>query len=346
ALGTEAAAETQYRYDALGRVSAIVDARGVALIQEDSDWALAERARLGIVNTVTTEDGQTVPGGAKRSYELTEEDITTLQAAYTSEQTFDAAGRKIAERDPLGHETHTAYDAFGNIIKATDPRGQVGYFFYDANNRLRLQIDPKGYATETRYDAFGQVVSTYQYQQALDLSSGAVTEQSDLTSLISQLQAQVGSGPDSGSDKVIVQQHTLNAFGQILSSHQAGVTTTFSYDALGNKISSTDGNGNTTHYAYDAQGRLIEETSPEVRVVTNVEQGLVSTQSIITRHQYDQLGNKTQTIVGANSDQPRVTEFRYNAQGQLIQQRQNAHQVEGQPRPQVAMVNRQYDAVG
>ncbi|MGI0120481.1 hypothetical protein, partial [Zooshikella sp. RANM57] len=42
----------------------------------------------------------------------------------------------------------------------------------------------------------------------------------------------------------------------------------------------------------------------------------------------------------------RVTEFRYNAQGQLIQQRQNAHQVEGQPRPQVAMVNRQYDAVG
>ncbi|MBU2714538.1 RHS repeat domain-containing protein, partial [Zooshikella harenae] len=138
----------------------------------------------------------------------------------------------------------------------------------------------------------------------------------------------------------------MNAFGQILSSTQAGVTTTFSYDALGNKISATDGNGNTTHYAYDAQGRLIEETSPKVRVVTDVEQGLMSTQAIITRHQYDQLGNKTQTIVGANSDQPRVTEFRYNAQGQLIQQRQNAHQVDGQPRPQVAMVNRQYDAVG
>ncbi|WP_212722937.1 RHS repeat protein, partial [Zooshikella ganghwensis] len=321
ALGTEAAAETQYRYDALGRVSAIVDARGVALVQDDSDWALAERARLGIVNTVTTADGQTRPGGAKRAHELTEEDIATLQAAYTSEQTFDAAGRKIAERDPLGHETHTVYDAFGNIIKATDPRGQVGYFFYDANNRLRLQIDPKGYATETRYDAFGQVVSTYQYQQALDLSGGTITEQSDLTALISQLQAPVSGGSGSASDKVIVQQHTLNAFGQILSTTQAGVTTTFSYDALGNKISATDGNGHTTHYAYDAQGRLIEETSPEVRVVTDVEQGVVSTQVVVTRHQYDQLGNKTQTIVGANSDQPRVTEFRYNAQGQLIQQR-------------------------
>ncbi|WP_212721695.1 RHS repeat protein, partial [Zooshikella ganghwensis] len=321
ALGTEAAAETQYRYDALGRVSAIIDARGVALVQDDSDWALAERARLGIVNTITTADGQTQPGGAKRAHELTEEDIATLQAAYTSEQTFDAAGRKIAERDPLGHETHTVYDAFGNIIKATDPRGQVGYFFYDANNRLRLQIDPKGYATETRYDAFGQVVSTYQYQQALDLSGGAITEQSDLTALISQLQTQMGSGSGSASDKVIVQQHTLNAFGQILSSTQAGVTTTFSYDAQGNKVSATDGNGHTTHYAYDAQGRLIEETSPEVRVVTDVEQGVVSTQVVVTRHQYDQLGNKTQTIVGANSDQPRVTEFRYNAQGQLIQQR-------------------------
>ncbi|MBU2714410.1 RHS repeat protein, partial [Zooshikella sp. WH53] len=202
ALGTDAAAETQYRYDALGRVSAIVDARGVALIQEDSDWALAERARLGIVNTVTTEDGQTISGGAKRSYELTEEDIATLQAAYTSEQTFDAAGRKIAERDPLGHETHSAYDAFGNIIKATDPRGQIGYFFYDANNRLRLQIDPKGYATETRYDAFGQVVSTYQYQHALDLNSGTITEQSDFAELISQLQARVNSGSDTVSDKV------------------------------------------------------------------------------------------------------------------------------------------------
>ncbi|RDH42662.1 hypothetical protein [Zooshikella ganghwensis] len=41
---------------------------------------------------------------------------------------------------------------------------------------------------------------------------------------------------------------------------------------------------------------MIEETSPEVRVVTDVEQGVVSTQVVVTRHQYDQLGKVERDI--------------------------------------------------
>ncbi|WP_163834534.1 LysM peptidoglycan-binding domain-containing protein [Spartinivicinus ruber] len=341
AAGTEAAAETRYQYDSLGRLTTIIDARGVALISQDSDWALAERAKLGMTHTVQNEAGEDVPGATKRAHELTDDEIRTLLAAYTSTQTFDAAGHKTSETDALGYVTRTEYDAFGNIIKATDPKGAEGYFYYDANNRLRLQIGPSGYATETRYNAFGQVVETLRYQQPLSGSIGSYDENTALNDLLTQLNSQTG---------VLSKQNQINGFGQITAVTEAGVTETFSYDAQGNKLSHTDRNGNTTQFEYDAQGRLIKQYSPQVRVVTNAETGAVAMQSVVTQYDYDYLDNKVRTTVGVGSNTPLITEMDYDPQGRLITQRKAQHWVEdgqsGGGKNTIPEVQRRYDAVG
>src|SRR5262249_38049440 len=86
-----------------------------------------------------------------------------LRALYTTTQQFDALGHKKITIDALKNQISTEYDAFGNVVKVTDPRGNVGYFYLDRRNRVVMQVDPESYATQTSYDAFGNVKTTVRY---------------------------------------------------------------------------------------------------------------------------------------------------------------------------------------
>jgi YD repeat-containing protein len=126
AYGTPEAGTKRFLYDAFGNEIAYVDPRGVDLAERDTDWALAERLRLGY--TVTDTSGIR----AKRANELSATEQTSLRALYTTTQTFDRLGRKLSATDALGNTTQTLYDIFGNIVKAADPKGNTGYFYYEA----------------------------------------------------------------------------------------------------------------------------------------------------------------------------------------------------------------------
>lgn len=104
-------------------------------------------------------------------------DATTVQFAYADGQTtltdasgktwvytLDAQGNLTSVTAPTVAGTATqsayAYDANGNLIRATDPNGGVTAYAYDAHGNLVWQQDATGHVVSYTYDAADQLTST------------------------------------------------------------------------------------------------------------------------------------------------------------------------------------------
>src|SRR6185369_12870557 len=55
------------------------------------------------------------------------------------------------------------YDADGNVVKVTDPNGNVTWNWYDKLSRKTAQLDGQGYLTAWTYDAEGNVLTETRY---------------------------------------------------------------------------------------------------------------------------------------------------------------------------------------
>ena len=80
----------------------------------------------------------------------------------------DALGRqvKVIGPDPVtglddsgSPVTTTAYDADGNVVSTTDPRGHTTTYDYDDLDRLASTTDANGGVTNYTYDADGEQTS-------------------------------------------------------------------------------------------------------------------------------------------------------------------------------------------
>jgi len=209
-------------------------------------------------------------------------DLTTTQTFYTSTglkwRTVDELGRDtLTEYDDAGRPvkvsspevdngyggnarsvTQTAYDAAGNVISTTNPRGSVWTFAYDARNRKITEIRP-GAGSPTlhwAYDAAGNVVKT------TDARGNATDTTYDVANRV--VKVEEPSVPVSGGGS-------------------ARPTTEKGYDKNSNVTSLTDPNGHVTINTYDAMNRLLKTTDAEGIVVTN---------------EYDAVGNRVAVIDG------------------------------------------------
>jgi RHS repeat-associated protein len=196
--------------------------------------------------------------------------------AYTTTTVYDKADRVIEViGPPVGSPAHNihrgnAYDNIGNRTATTDGRGNTGHFFYDNNSNLirteePLDSNPAGRVTQYGYDELDRKVS-------MTDANGHVTT------------------------------FTYDDAGRMLSTivNPGGLalTTTYTYDAQGNRITETDPSGVTLTYTYDWQNR---------RTVVRDELNY-SRQTA-----YDKLDRATQQI-DANGY---PTSFAYDALGQL-----------------------------
>ena len=261
AFNTPEAATERYTYDAFGNQTHVIDPRGVELAETNTDWALAERERLGFTITEAT----TRP---KLASELSEAEHAVLLARYTTLQVFDQLNRKITAIAPDTSTTITEYDAFGNIVKAIDPNGNAGYFYHDALHRVTLQLDPEGYVTQTIYDAYGNATETINYANAVTVPGGAVLDATTRPVIYD------GTGAAPTQPYVLMDpdkdQHTLASYDALNRSSSittyaddtTNYTESFIYDALGNVTQHTDKNGNVFVYEYDANGNKIAERLP------------------------------------------------------------------------------------
>ena len=106
--------------------------------------------------------------------------------------------------------------------------------------------------TDYAYDSYGNVTQQKQYRDMGDLTDYALTEYT----------YQNGAYLTQEKYSGLV---TVDGTAAVATPGQAAgiVVTTHTYDTLGRRLTTTDGNGNTTTYAYDALGNVTSVTNPD-----------------------------------------------------------------------------------
>src|SRR5260370_24028129 len=124
-----------------------------------------------------------------------------------------------------------AYDAIGNVIQRTDTAGRATTFTYDNANRLITITDPLLQVTRYEYNA-----------------------RSNLTALVDALG----------------QRYTFayDPLSRVTAMTRAGLTMSFAYDAVGNRIQRNDYNSMPTNYDYDALNRLTKISYSDATTAT------------------------------------------------------------------------------
>jgi len=213
-----------------------------------------------------------------------------VRALYTNgverdvQRVYDAANRKVSERDTKGNETHWAYDATGNVLSVTDANNHVTSYEYDAMGRRTRTVDPNGHEMFTEYDALGDVRSittaagTTQFQRdamgrvtqtVSPLQNRTVLRYDGNGNVIGVLDANVTGldrdGNDSG-ESVTTEYDEFNRVTKVIDA--ANGETRFEYDLLGNRTAVIDALNRRTTFGYNDLGQLVWIVDPLGKITT------------------------------------------------------------------------------
>ncbi|MEU5420300.1 ricin-type beta-trefoil lectin domain protein [Streptomyces sp. NPDC020667] len=319
-----------WNYDSQGNISSHTDGRGKA-----STYAYDKANRV-----VAGKD----PAGGTVTYAYTEQGAlasVTTPRGRTTTYTHDAAGNRTAVTTPLGEKTTFRYDAAGRVTAMTDPRGNVAgaepaafttTYTYEGRGLLSAATDPLGHTTAYGYDGAGRLTSVkdpagritaYAYD-----SSGRLTETTnpagkkqirtyDANGNLASVSDALGNRTTYAYDKANRLISVVSPRGNASGANAAAYTTSYGYDANGNRTKATDPTGAVTTSAYDALGRLVSVTDALGQTSSTTydadDNVLTSTDPLgnVTRHSY------TDTGLPATSTDPlgKVTSFDYDADG-------------------------------
>ncbi len=289
---------TQYTYDSEGRRTSITrpqgevatlsyDAAGNVIRATNFSGEVAEMIYNNLNQLVEKRfpDGSTVsftykPGGERASY---------TNSLGTTRYAYDEQGRIIRVDQPGSAFIAYAYDSNGNLAEIRTP-AQTAQYVYSSNGRALTIIDgngdvyrqtfnaagnlveterPNGLREIRTYDALqqvaavasigsaGQTISRYEYSYLTDGNIGSVTE----------LDGRVSTYEYDANGRLI-----REVYGDGLSIDRE---ITYSYDAVGNRLTRLDSMVGLTTYTYDRNDRLLEAT----------------TGSVTARYAYDANGN-------------------------------------------------------
>ncbi len=187
-------------------------------------------------------------------------------------------GRAQVLTDALGNQTTLSYDLRGYLLSVKDANNHVTSYEYDAYDRQTKVISPMGYATSSRYDAAGNGIgrtdangasTTYSYDKSNRLTTTKYPGGSTVTLVYDK-----GSNPTSevgfGYTKTSAYDELDRVTSVTMNYGSFSKTTTYTYDANGNWLTTLDPESGTTSYAYDSADRQWKVTDPESRVTTYV----------------------------------------------------------------------------
>jgi RHS repeat-associated protein len=285
---------TLYEVDALGQVTAIVDALGK---RKTLQW---DEAGNFIAYTDcsghTTRHTYDVLGHLRSSI-----DALGQETAYQ----FDALGQLLQLTEPGGARHHCTWDGEGNLIRYVDPLGEATTWSYNGAGAPLLCTNPLGHTLRYDYDRAGRLstltnqngeVSRFGYD-LLDRITDEVgfdgrhqryvsNAVGDLTHLIER------GGSDFGPGKVTRFEH--DAVGRIMAKHHVGeaaehaASSQYAYDPLG-RLTEANNAWSKVKLAYDPLGQLLAETQTL--------HPSLGAKVFELKHQYDPLGNRTQTVL-------------------------------------------------
>ncbi|WP_234439433.1 LamG-like jellyroll fold domain-containing protein [Streptomyces wedmorensis] len=196
----------------------------------------------------------TTPTGARTEAtydELGRQLTTTVVERYpalqnlTSRFVWDDASNQTASTTPGGRTTTGVFNAAGEPVTVTAPGAGVTRFSYDRLGRTTETIDPTNRKTQSVFDGLDNITETKDY------GSGPTVLRSTKATYDADGNQLSVTGPTGNSSTF-----TYDALGQMVKqteklSDTDAITTTFGYDANGNRTRFTDGRGNTTHYTFN-----------------------------------------------------------------------------------------------
>ncbi|HEY0722525.1 MAG TPA: hypothetical protein VGD41_00740, partial [Pyrinomonadaceae bacterium] len=209
--------------------------------------------------------------------------LTSLVAAVgtaiqtTTSFTYDARGNLLTTTNPKGDLTTLTYNSAGNVSTSMDAENRVTQFSYDTHNRLIAVLDTDLNTTQYGYDPKGNLT------QVRDAKNQVTTFTYD------------------GLDRVVTATNPL------------GLTESFTYDSNGNLTAKINRTGQTISFNYDALNRL----TSKVRPATSGESGNQS-----TVFNYDAVGN----LLSISNPTASVNN-QYDAANRLISSSSNSESV-------------------
>jgi RHS repeat-associated protein len=227
-------------------------------------------------------------------------------------------GRVESIEDPLGGLVKYGYES-NELTKVTLPgESEPNWEFdYDASHRLTERIDGRGNTTENEYDGSDRVTLQIDPREGERELEYKVTEGTKET-LITEPNGSVTKQKfnEAGEPTEIVRAHGTelaqatkyeynDRYELVKETDANNNSTTFGYDAEGNKTSEKDANGNEAKWEYNSTHDLIKETTPRGNATT------------ITRNA---AGDPETVKRPAPGEKTQETKFKWAANGDLEEQ--------------------------
>ena len=268
--------------------------------------------------TVTRDYGTgSTPATTIAEYDLLSRKTVEYAPNYSADKshgsltTYYPDGNKKSETDAEGNVTSYVYDAYGQVIKKTNPDGTMNLTAYDGLQRekatyfLGSENGTKQILTKTSYEFAGYNFDIY---SALDTSASHSCKglKTTKTTYITENKQVIS---ETLTD---IKEHT------IYEKTNGETKRTSAYYANGQLARQTDALGNITKYEYGYLNKVTKTYTP----FNTKSNGSVNYS--VAENQYDKNGNVTlakQTVQKQDSDTVKysVTENQYNAQGLLTQ---------------------------
>jgi RHS repeat-associated protein len=265
---------------------------------------------LGQAQRITRPDGswsETVTDSAGRPIGLRDQDGNTTSNTLDTESRLLTALRHSADAStPLDVTTAFEYDDQHRVTRITDPASGVTQYRYDSASRVTAITDALQRQTAFDYDADGRLTRLV---QNADSPAPAITQPGYVTgtNVVASLTAANGA----------TTTNKIDDFGRTLVIDSPDSSKQIAhYDAADHLIASTDANGNRKHNTWDAAGRLL------VRTVTGRDQPKPAMQ-VTYRYQGSRLI--------AVADPQQTTQFRYDANGNVIEKSEQLTAATGKP---------------
>jgi large repetitive protein len=307
--------ETTYTYDEAGRLAETHEPQ-VTVETYGATPATTSPTTIVGYNTFGEQVDQQDPTG---KWTHTTVNATGLPTSVKVMTPYTAPGTST----PMTSETTTEYDLLGQATTTTDPLGKITTYKYDSLGRTVKVIDPLLRVSQTAYDDLGNVTQTIDPSGATsgttyDFLSRPKTDWQDVTK---PAYARYTATTDYGTND-------LSPWPMSSTTHQ-GVTTTYTYNNVGELTKTTDENGNHTDYTYDGLGRRTVTTLPDLssQVTTYNLAGQITT--VATRNPsggqvtsrsmtYDRTGN----MLTATDARKTTTHLTYDAAGNIVSETQ------------------------
>jgi len=294
---------TSFQYDPLGRLIKETDPRGYSRSyrydfmgnvtrETGPESAITKYSYDLLGNPVRVEDA--LGNVSKLQYDALGQVVKSVNAlGAVTEYDYDAAGNVAGVTNPLGNTTQYSYDFRNNLTKVTDALGNSTNYHYDRVGNLLSVEDAGGSTTSLKYDNLNRLVAeinplkqktSYGYDDAGNLTEkadplGQVTEYDyDKNNRLTGVNfngEEFASFRYNGEGSVgsmvspaLHEEYYYDDMGHLekIEDLTRDKALKFQYDAVGNRISTTDAEDRTTSYRYDGSSRMVQLTDPDGNV--------------------------------------------------------------------------------